>query len=46
MINFGRSFRFVLCFVVLRGAVIAQKDNESFGMAIAFSVVAGGYAGG
>ena len=38
--------RFVLCFVVLRGAVIAEKDNESFGMAIAFSVVAGGYAGG
>jgi len=39
-------YTFVLCFVVLRGAVIAQKDNESFGMAIAFSVVAGGYAGG
>jgi len=39
-------YTFVLCFVVLRGAVIADKDNESFGMAIAFSVVAGGYAGG
>ena len=39
-------YTFVLCFVVLRGAVIAEKDNESFGMAIAFSVVAGGYAGG
>jgi len=39
-------YTFVLCFVVLRGAVIAQKDNESFGMAIGFSVVAGGYAGG
>jgi aquaporin Z len=26
--------------------VIAKPDNESFGMAIAFSVVAGGYAGG
>ena len=32
-------YTFVLCFVVLRGAVIAEKDNESFGMAIAFSVV-------
>jgi len=39
-------YTFVLCFVVLRGAVIAKPDNESFGMAIAFSVVAGGYAGG
>jgi len=39
-------YTFVLCFVVLRGAVIAEKNNESFGMAIAFSVVAGGYAGG
>merc|ERR1719409_1010342 len=39
-------YTFVLVFVVLRGAVIAEKDNESFGMAIAFSVVAGGYAGG
>merc|ERR1719146_368766 len=39
-------YTFVLCFVVLRGAVIAEKDNESFGMAIGFSVVAGGYAGG
>ena len=39
-------YTFVLCFVVLRGAVIAEKDNESFGMTIAFSVVAGGYAGG
>merc|ERR1719261_2115597 len=35
-------YTFVLCFVVLRGAVIAEKDNESFGMAIAFSVVSGG----
>ena len=39
-------YTFVLCFVVLRGAVIAAKDNESFGMAIGFSVVAGGYAVG
>merc|ERR1719240_1832826 len=39
-------YTFVLCFVVMRGAVIAEKHNESFGMAIAFSVVAGGYAGG
>jgi len=39
-------YTFVLCFVVLRGAVIAEKNNESFGMAIAFSVVAGAYAGG
>ena len=39
-------YTFVLCFVVLRGAVITAKDNESFGMAIGFSVVAGGYAVG
>jgi len=39
-------YTFVLCFVVLRGAVIAEKDNESFGMAIGFVIVAGGYAGG
>jgi len=39
-------YTFVLCFVVLRAAVIAKPDNESFGMAIGFSVVAGGYAGG
>jgi len=39
-------YTFVLCFVVLRGAVIAEKNNESFGMAISFSVVAGAYAGG
>merc|ERR1719379_3036800 len=39
-------YTFVLCFTVLRAAVIAEKDNESFGMAIGFSVVAGGYAGG
>jgi aquaporin Z len=39
-------YTFVLCFVVLRAAVIAQKDNESFGMAIGFVIVAGGYAGG
>merc|ERR1719359_1358490 len=39
-------YTFVLCFVVLRGAVIAQKDNESFGLAIGYVIVAGGYAGG
>merc|ERR1719379_2809661 len=39
-------YTFVLCFVGLRAAVIAKKDNESFGMAIGFVIVAGGYAGG
>jgi aquaporin Z len=32
--------------VVLRAAVYAPKDNESFGLAIGFVIVAGGYAGG
>jgi aquaporin Z len=39
-------YTFVLCFVVLRAAIIAPKDNESFGLAIGFVIVAGGYAGG
>ena len=38
----------MLCFVVLRAAVSASNpaDNEYFGMAIGFVIVAGGYGGG
>jgi len=39
-------YTFVLCFVVLRAACKAAPDNESFGLAIGFVIVAGGYAGG
>lgn len=37
-------YTFMLCFVVLRAAVIVQK--EYFGLAIGFVIVAGGYAAG
>ena len=38
----------MLCFVVLRAAVSKMNpaDNEYFGLAIGFVIVAGGYAGG
>jgi aquaporin Z len=39
-------YTFVLCFVVLRAACKAAPDNESFGLAIGYVIVAGGYAGG
>merc|ERR1719446_84264 len=41
-------YTFMLCFVVLRAAVSAcnPADNEYFGMAIGFVIVAGGYGGG
>jgi len=39
-------YTFVLCFVVLRAACKAAPDNENFGLAIGFVIVAGGYAGG
>ena len=38
------AYTFMLCFVVLRAAVIVQK--EYFGLAIGFVIVAGGYAAG
>jgi aquaporin Z len=39
-------YTFLLCFVVLRAACKAEADNETFGLAIGFVIVAGGYAGG
>jgi len=41
-------YTFMLCFVVLRAAVSKMNpaDNEYFGLAIGFVIVAGGYAGG
>merc|ERR1719183_2970636 len=41
-------YTFMLCFVVLRAAVSGMNpaDNEYFGLAIGFVIVAGGYAGG
>jgi aquaporin Z len=41
-------YTFMLCFVVLRAAVSKMNpaDNEYFGMAIGFVIVAGGYGGG
>jgi len=41
-------YTFMLCFVVLRAAVakVNPADNEYFGLAIGFVIVAGGYAGG
>merc|ERR1719377_164566 len=41
-------YTFMLCFVVLRTAVssVNPADNEYFGLAIGFVIVAGGYAGG
>jgi len=39
-------YTFVLCFVVLRAACKAAPDNENFGLAIGYVIVAGGYAGG
>lgn len=38
-------FTFMLCFVVLNTACI-KKDNQYFGLAIGFVIVAGGNAGG
>jgi len=42
------AYTFMLCFVVLRAAVSKMNpaDNEYFGLAIGFVIVAGGYAGG
>jgi len=42
------AYTFMLCFVVLRAAVSSMNpaDNEYFGLAIGFVIVAGGYAGG
>jgi len=42
------AYTFMLCFVVLRAAVSPMNppDNEYFGLAIGFVIVAGGYAGG
>jgi aquaporin Z len=39
-------YTFLLCFVVLRCAAKATEDSETFGLAIGFVIVAGGYAGG
>lgn len=40
-------YTFMLCFVVLNVATArANKDNQYFGLAIGFVIVAGGYAGG
>jgi len=41
-------YTFMLCFVVLRAAVAKcnPADNEYFGLAIGFVIVAGGYGGG
>jgi len=41
-------YTFMLCFVVLRAAVSKMNpaDNEYFGLAIGFVIVAGGYGGG
>merc|ERR1719182_1356236 len=41
-------YTFMLCFVVLRAAVsnMNPMENEYFGLAIGFVIVAGGYAGG
>merc|ERR1719446_1048754 len=42
------AYTFMLCFVVLRAAVaeVNPANNEYFGMAIGFVIVAGGYAAG
>jgi len=42
------AYTFMLCFVVLRAAVadVNPSNNEYFGLAIGFVIVAGGYAAG
>merc|ERR1719446_472517 len=42
------AYTFMLCFVVLRAAIssVNPENNEYFGMAIGFVIVAGGYAAG
>jgi aquaporin Z len=42
------AYTFMLCFVVLRAAISSSNpdNNEYFGLAIGFVIIAGGYAGG